>query len=226
MENLKKSLKYLQWRSSLESNGITIKEIEEIHSVHKKNGELLFSLIKLDATDSEGVKLLPMVLLRGHFVSVVTVLIDRITKEKFFLLVKQRRVANGDIFYEHPAGMSDSETDSIKVAQKEVEEETGLIIKREDIKPLYEKPLYSSPGLLDEAGYFFYCEIEMSSEEIQLFENKKTGAKDENEHINTFLCPVNEVMKYIINSNGILASLLYLEKARISEYTKKLKTLS
>jgi 8-oxo-dGTP pyrophosphatase MutT (NUDIX family) len=154
-----------------------------------------------------------MVLLRGHFVSVVTVLIDSSTNEKYFLLVKQRRVANGSIFFEHPAGMCDNEIDPYKVAIKEVMEETGLTIFKEDLHLLWDKPLYSSPGLLDEAGYFFYCEVKLDSKELNSFRNKITGAKDENEHIETFLCPSHDILKYIENSNGVLASLLYLQKS-------------
>lgn len=214
MEKLENSIKFLEWKRSLKDNGIKIFEIEEVKSIHKKNGELLFSLVKLNAEDSTGQKLLPMVLLRGHFVSVVTVLINRETKEKYFLLVKQRRVANGAIFYEHPAGMNDSELDPYKVALKEVREETGLEIKKEDLKFLYDKPLYSSPGLLDEAGYFFYCEIEMSTIDLDSYRDKKTGAIDESEHIETFLCPISDVFHYIVNSNGVLASLLYIQKTK------------
>ena len=107
--------------------------------------------------------------------------------------------------------MCDSETDPYKVALKEVEEETGLLLKKEDLHLLWEKQLYSSPGLLDEAGYFFYCDIELKSNELSEFKNKQTGAKDENEHIETFLCPSSDILKYIDNSNGVLATLLYFK---------------
>jgi ADP-sugar diphosphatase len=215
MQELKKSIKYLEWEKSLKKYDIQIEDIEEKYSIYKNNGELLFSLVYLKAKDKEGVPLLPMVLLRGHFVSVVTVLIDTNSKEKYFLLVKQRRVANGAIFYEHPAGMCDSELDPYAVAIKEVKEETGLIINKENLALLWDKPLYSSPGLLDEAGYFFYCEVQLNSKELDSYRNKLTGAKDENEHIETFLCPEEDILKYIENSNGVLASLLYLKKNNI-----------
>lgn len=214
MQELKKSIKYLEWERNLKKHDIQIEDIEEKYSIYKKNGELLFSLVYLKAKDTEGVPLLPMVLLRGHFVSVVTVLIDISSNKKYFLLVKQRRVANGAIFYEHPAGMCDSELDPYFVAIKELQEETGLDIKREDLSLLWDKPLYSSPGLLDEAGYFFYCEIQMDSPELDSYKNKLTGAKDENEHIETFLCPEADILNYIENSNGVLASLLYLRKSK------------
>lgn len=212
MERMEESLKFKEWKKSLLENGIQIASIEEQYSVHKKSGEVLFSFIKINAIDPEGVPLLPYALIRGHFVSVVTVLIDKDSGKKFFLLVKQRRVANGKIFFEHPAGMTDSEKDPYKVAIKEVQEETGLVIERSDLKLLYERPLYSSPGLLDEAGYFFYCEINLDSNELEKYKNKLAGAKGESEHIETFICSIDEVYNYIDNSNGILASMLYISK--------------
>jgi hypothetical protein len=83
-------------------------------------------------------------------------------------------VANGDIFYEHPAGMCDSEPDPWKVAVKEVEEETGLKITRDNLRLLHAEPLYSSAGLLDEAGYFFACDIPLSKEEIDTYRDKSS----------------------------------------------------
>ncbi|MCX7998251.1 MAG: NUDIX hydrolase, partial [Leptospiraceae bacterium] len=149
------------------------------------------------------------VLIRGHFVSVVTCLRDKETQERFYLLVKQRRVGTGGYFYEHPAGMCDSEADPYKVALKEVEEETGLKIQKEDLFLLYDKALYSSPGLLDEAGYFFGCEISLSHNEIREFENRITGDKSEHEHITTFLCPEKEVLNYFQHTSGVMATLLF-----------------
>ncbi len=215
MEKWDESLKFNNWKKSLLNNNIKINTIEEKYSVHKRSGDLLFSLLEIKATDPDGIPLLPIVILRGNFVSVVVAIKDSETNEKYFLLVKQRRIANGAVFFEHPAGMCDSETDPFKVALKEVEEETGLQIKKEDLHLLWEKLLFSSPGLLDEAGYFFYCNIELKSNELLNFKNKQTGAKDENEHIETFLCPANDILKYIDNSNGVLATLLYLKKHQV-----------
>jgi 8-oxo-dGTP pyrophosphatase MutT (NUDIX family) len=215
MEHWENSVKFKEWKKVLIKNNIKINSIEEKYSVHKRSGEILFSLLEIKGTDPDGIPLLPIVLLRGNFVSVVIAIKEKETNDKYFLLVKQRRVANGAVFYEHPAGMCDSESDPHKVALKEVEEETGLVLKKENLQLLWETPLYSSPGLLDEAGYFFYCDIELNSQELSEFKNKQTGAKDENEHIETFLCPSNDILKYIENSNGVLATLLYFKKHQL-----------
>ncbi len=214
MEKFEDSFKFKSWRDVLLKHNIKINSIKELHTVNKGNGEMLFTLVHIDAVDPDNHKLLPVVLIRGHFVSVVTCLVEKETGNKYFLLVKQRRVANGDIFYEHPAGMCDSEPDPWKVAIKEVGEETGLQITRDNLRMLHPEPLYSSAGLLDEAGYFFACDIPLSREEIDTYRNKSAGAIDENEVIVTHVCTLSEVFTLIRNTNGLLATHLYLQDVK------------
>lgn len=209
MEELHHSLKYRQWRTSLEAQGIEVRSVEELHSLRKRNGEILFSLIRMDASAPEGNPMLPVVLLRGHFVSVLTCLQDKDSGEEYFLLVRQRRVANGALFYEHPAGMTDSETDPWEIALIELQEETGVKIKREQLTLLSDEPLYSSPGLLDEGGSFFCCELEMSAEEIQHYHNASHGHGGEGEFITTYVARPGEAKKLIKNANGLLNIYLY-----------------
>ena len=216
MEKFEDSFKFKSWRNVLLKNQIKINSIKELHTVNKGNGEMLFTPVHIDAVDPDNHKLLPVVLIRGHFVSVVTCLIEKETGNKYFLLVKQRRVANGEIFYEHPAGMCDSEPDPWKVAVKEVGEETGLQITRDNLRLLHPDPLYSSAGLLDEAGYFFACDIPLSRKEIDTFRDKPAGAIDENEVIITHVCTLSEVFSLIRNTNGLLATYLYLQDVKDS----------
>jgi ADP-sugar diphosphatase len=209
MQNIFDSIKFTSWKNSLVEQGIDIRSIDVLNSIHKPSGELLFGLVNIDAYSPDGNKLLPTVLLRGDYVCVLTCLIEKETHKRYYLLVKQRRVADGSIFYEHPAGMCDSNTDPWDVAIKEVKEETGLSITKKDLRLLYDKPLYSSPGLLDEKGYFFCCEISMASDEIESFKNRLTGAADEHEFIETYICEENELEALIKNSSGVLLNLLY-----------------
>ncbi|MBP7281533.1 MAG: NUDIX hydrolase [Leptospiraceae bacterium] len=214
MEKFEDSFKFKSWRETLVKNKIQINSIKELHTVNKRNGEVLFTLVHIDAVDPDNHKLLPVVLIRGHFVVVVTCLVEKETGNKYFLLVKQRRVANGDIFYEHPAGMCDSEPDPWKVAVKEVGEETGLKITRDNLRLLHPDPLYSSAGLLDEAGFFFACDIPLSREEIDSYRDKSAGALDENEVIVTHVCTLADVFGLIRNTNGLLATHLYVHDIR------------
>jgi len=212
MEKVQDSLKYKLWHEAMTRNQVRINHIEELHTIRKpKNGEILFTLIKMEAYDSEGIPLLPIVLLRGHFVTVLTCITNSKTGEKLLLLVKQRRVANGAIFYEHPAGMCDNDADPFKVAVKEVEEETGVTIHKEQLT-LLKGELYSSPGLIDEAGYFFACELTMTPEQIADLQNRKTGAANEAEFIEVVVVTFEEAFKLIKNVSGLLNIYLYLDK--------------
>jgi 8-oxo-dGTP pyrophosphatase MutT (NUDIX family) len=169
-------------------------------------------MIKMDAVTSEGQKVLPIALLRGNFVSVCTALVEEETGKEFFLLVAQRRVADGAVHYEHPAGMMDSETDPYNVAVKEVEEETGLEISRGDLQLFNEELWYSSPGLLDEGGYFFGVRITLPAETIRSYHGKSAGDGGEHEFIQTYIATYEESMRLIKNTNGLLNAMLFKEK--------------
>lgn len=216
MENFQESLKFQIWKKELQKRNIIIKNLKELHSVRKSDGSVLFTLLEIDAATPSGEKLLPIVLLRGHFVSVLTILIDKKTGEKNILLVKQRRVANGDIFWEHPAGMCDSETDPRKVCIKEIKEETGIEVSEEQIIPLYpHKMYYSSPGLLDEGAYYFYCELFMDTHEIEELQNRIAGSKDESEFIETQVYSFKEAMEKMANAHSLLQFYLYLQHKKL-----------
>ncbi len=213
MESLEESLKFRQWKASLVHHQIEVQKITPLHLVHKPNGELLFALVNIQGKAPNGESVLPVAMLRGYFVMVVTVLIEQETQQKYLLLVGQRRIANGALFYEHPAGMCDSETDPYEVALKEVKEETTLSVSREELVPLSDQLLYSSPGLLDEGGYFFYCEKKLSSTEIAAFQGKKTGAEGEREHIQTQVVPIEKAMEKMTNALARLSLYMYLDTA-------------
>jgi 8-oxo-dGTP pyrophosphatase MutT (NUDIX family) len=211
MQSLTDSLKYRQWAEKLKANGVSIRSLKERDTIRKKDGEVLFSMIEMDAVTEQGQKLLPIALLRGHFVSIVTVLIDKSTREEFYLMVGQRRVADGALHWEHPAGMTDSDTDPFATALKEMEEETGLKVTREQVHLLREGVVYSSPGLLDEGGYFFCCEIEMDRSEIESFRARLLGDAHEGEFIQTRLMSEAEVWPVLRNAHGLLNMFLYRE---------------
>jgi 8-oxo-dGTP pyrophosphatase MutT (NUDIX family) len=211
MQSFDESRKFKVWKSNLEKNGNQVHSVTDLHSVRKGNGEILFSLLKMDATSPEGNPLLPIAMIRGNFVSVTTCLRDQDSGEEFLLLVRQRRVANGAMFYEHPAGMMDQHTDPFEIALIEMHEETGMEITRESLHQLNEELFYSSPGLLDEGGYFFCCELELSREEIMSYHLQSGGEGGEGEFIQTYIATPAEARKLILNSNGLLGIFLWQE---------------
>ena len=106
-EPLQESPKFRFWKSQMEANGIKINGINDFYIRRRHNGEVLFAMLEVDADTPEGDKIPPALFLKGHAVSMMVCLIDKDTRQKFVVLVKQRRIADGSQTYEHPAGMVD-----------------------------------------------------------------------------------------------------------------------
>jgi 8-oxo-dGTP pyrophosphatase MutT (NUDIX family) len=211
MENLEDSLKFKIWKEQIEKSALQLENYEQLATVRKKNGEVLFSFLETRVRETENNRYLPgYLMLRGQFVSVLTCLIEEESETSFLVLVSQRRIANGAIFYEHPCGMCDNVSDIYTVALHELAEETGLEIEQSQLVLLNEEPLYTSPGLLDEAGYFFFCELHLSALEIQKLDKRLLGVSSENEHITTRVVRLEEAPALLRNANALLNYYLYL----------------
>jgi 8-oxo-dGTP pyrophosphatase MutT (NUDIX family) len=214
-ESLENAHKFKIWKANLQTNGLKINNIDEIYTRHRYNGEALFSLVMLDADTPEGDKIPPICFIKGEVVCVCIVLIDKETKEKYLLLVKQRRIAEGGFTYEHPAGMVDGIKTPLEIAVMEVKEETGIIVTENDLIDLSpNKRLFPSTGTSDEAMYFYFCEIELDKKDIDSFENKEMGTEYEFERITTHVYPFMDGHRKINNSNGLLLNYLYLSSVK------------
>lgn len=157
MEKLEDAHKYQLWKSHLLRNRLEIRNTEEVYTRRNHHGEVLFSLLMLDALTPEGNKIPPICFLKGEVVTVLVCLIDRNTREKYLLVVRQRRIAEGALTYEHPAGMVDNTQTPSEVAVKEIFEETGISIDESRLRPvLNNRRLFPSTGTSDECMYLFY----------------------------------------------------------------------
>lgn len=221
-EKLVDSHKYNLWKERLQTNGLEVHSVEELYSRRNGKGEVLFSLLYTDATTPEGDKIPPICFLKGEVVCVLICFVEVETREKYLLLVRQRRICDGSLTYEHPAGMLDSESDAASVAAREVFEETGIPIKKEALVELNKEPYFPSTGTSDEAMYLFYSEIELSAEEIAGHHNKTQGLVSDHEHITTHVVPFVEGHKLITNVNGILLDFMYLKDVADWDLMKKL----
>ncbi|MCX8111648.1 MAG: NUDIX hydrolase [Bacteroidia bacterium] len=81
--------------------------------------------------------------------------------EEYFLTVRQYRTAASAVFYEHPAGMIEPSEDPIEGALRELAEETGWLLTKDDIIPLTPHSLYPSPAIWREEGYFFAARLQV-----------------------------------------------------------------
>lgn len=223
-ESLDNAGKYKAWREALTQNGITVNKVEELHVQRRhKDGGVLYALLNIDAEAPEGTKLNPICFLKGDAVSVMVVLIDDETDDRYILLVRQRRICDGSELHEHPAGMIDDDDDQpIDVAARELNEETQLDVKADELKPLFDRPLFSATATSDEALHFFYLERRMPLAEIQALNGRKTGAEGENEHTRLYVATLPEAHRLVHNIHGIMAHLLYLQQVGDYETMKVL----
>lgn len=181
---LQGSPKFRHWKRTVEANGCVVGKVDLIADLPKRDGTILFALIKADVRDPEGRPLPGYALLRGHAVVVVTEVVNRDTGEKRFLMIRQRRIGSGAETLEFPAGMTDEHIDDpLAVALKELEEETGLTARPDQMIPLCPRPLYSSSGLNDEAIWFYGCSLELPGERYHALQDGETGKAEEGEFI-------------------------------------------
>ncbi|GAB3781437.1 hypothetical protein GCM10028818_35530 [Spirosoma horti] len=213
-EPLDEAPKYKNWRDQLAQNQINVNQIHPLYVYQaQKDGSVLYALLKIEADTPEDTTLNPICFLKGDAVSMLVVLIAEETNEKYVLLVKQRRVCNGAFSYEHPAGMIDEDDPSpVEVAARELGEEANLTVESAELRPLFNKPLYSATATSDEALHFFYLERRMPLAEIKAMDSQMTGEKEENEHTQLRVVTFPEAHRLVSNIHGIMSHLLYLQK--------------
>ena len=216
--------KYQTWRDHLAQNQIQVNGVQELHVQRAdKDGSVLYALLNVNADTPEGNSLTPICFLKGDAVSMLVVLIDEQTDDKYVLLVKQRRVCDGSELYEHPAGMIDEDDDSpAGVAARELGEEAQLKVSPDELKPLFDKPLFSSTSTSDEALHFFYLERRMPLADIRAMDGQLTGEESENEHTQLHIATLPDAHRLIRNIHGVMSHLQYLKLIGDYETLKQL----
>ena len=209
-ESLEDAHKFRYWKSQMEANGLKINDINEFYIRRRQNGEVLFAMLEVDADTPEGDKIPPALFLKGHAACMLVCLIDKDTHEKFVVLVKQRRIADGSQTYEHPAGMVDASDVPDDAAAREIGEEIGLTVSADELTRLNLHVWFPSTGTSDEGMHFFFIEREMSRADIMKFHLKNMGNQSEHERITSVVATLPEAHKLITNVNGLLLHFLYL----------------
>lgn len=211
MEKLEDAPKFRFWKQNAESNGLTINKVDNFYIRRRYNGEVLFAMLEIDADTPEGDKIPPALFLKGHAVSVLVALIDRETREKFVVLVRQRRICDGSHSYEHPAGMVDADDDAADVAARELGEEIGLTATAAELTRLNPRLWFPSTGTSDEGMHFYFIEKELTRVEIMAYHHRDMGNQSEFERITTAVETLPASHKLINNVNGLLLNFLYLQ---------------
>ncbi len=89
--------------------------------------------------------------------AVVIIPVINTVEGKKLIVIKEYRVAIGDVEYGFPAGLIDKGHTVESTVVKELKEETGLDLVR---MTAASNPIYSSPGLSDEACVVVFVEVE------------------------------------------------------------------
>lgn len=155
--------------------------------------------------------------MRGSSVAMLLVLQpddvpEKDESEKYVLLTVQPRLAAGSLaFAEIPAGMLDDAGSFSGGAAKEIEEETGLVVKDEELLDLtalamrnndgegngkeLQKGVFTTPGACDEFVPVFLYQKRLPREEMEAFKGKLTGLRGESEKITLKVVRLEELWR-------------------------------
>jgi ADP-sugar diphosphatase len=150
-------------------------------------------------------------------------------QDKHVILTVQPRIAAGALsFVELPAGMIDDSGTFSGAAAKEIEEETGLKIKEDELFNLTElaisdppeeedeadgldaerlqKGVYPSPGACDEFIPIFLHQQRIPREQLREWQGKLTGLREHGEKITLQLCRLEDLWRIGARDGKTLAA--------------------
>jgi|GEM_PF-2519660 len=176
-----------------------------IDEIDLRGDEVLFAYIRTKVKQKTR---LQRVMLRGNTSAVLLIL--SCDGKKYAVLVEQPRLATGEWgSIEIIAGMLDNGTFS-GVAVREVAEETGVVIREEDLVLLQEKAVALSCGASDERVSLYRVEKEVSAAELRDIQGRIAGNPEEGEKTRVLVVPIEEVYPLICgDAKSLLAYLLY-----------------
>ncbi|KAK0645200.1 Nudix hydrolase 14 [Lasiodiplodia hormozganensis] len=149
-------------------------------------------------------------------------------------MTEQPRVPAGSLaFLEIPAGMMDDDTDTFAgVAAKEIKEETGLTVHRNELKDLtalalnkvknptgeeLKNAMYPSPGACDEYIALFLWEKVLNRQLMEQLKGSLSGLKSQGEKIRIRLIEYEELWSYGARDAKTLAAWALYESLKRSE---------
>ena len=149
-------------------------------------------------------------------------------KDKHVLMTIQPRIAAGSLsFAEIPAGMLDDSASFSGGAAEEIEEETGLVVKADELLDMsalaladekseeqLQKGIFSTPGGCDEFIPIFLYQKRIPRSELQEFQGKLTGLRDEGEKITLKVVKLENLWKEGARDGKTLAALALYQGLR------------
>ena len=185
-----------------------------------------FINLKINVTDEDGTCLPGIVFMRGGSVGILTLLKCKSNRKRkigdfvlkydyYIVLTSQARIPVGERgCLELCAGMLDGSGNIAFIASKEMKEELGIDIDSEKLIPLTGAiygdgiGVYPSPGGCDEDIHLFaYCE-EVSRVELEKYDGRLTGLREDGEKISLKLVKYEEAHKLCKDSKLLIAMFL------------------
>ncbi|KAH0858596.1 hypothetical protein HID58_086857 [Brassica napus] len=229
VENAVDSSLFKNWLRNLESEtGIladgtmTLKQVI-IQGVDMFGERIGFLKFKADILDKgSGHKVPGIVFARGPAVAVL-ILLESDDGETYAVLTEQVRVPTGKIVLELPAGMlDDDEGDFVGTAVREVEEEIGIKLRKEEmvdltafLDPSTGHRIFPSPGGCDEEISVFLYRRQVEQETIRQLQGKETGLREHGEFIKVRLVPYRELWRKTADAKVLMSIGLYEMAQRV-----------
>ncbi|CAN0841691.1 Nudix hydrolase 14, chloroplastic [Linum grandiflorum] len=213
---LKQWLHNLQSESGILANSDLMLKQVLVQGVDMFGRRVGFVKFKADILDKKtGTKVPGVVFARGPAVTVL-ILLDCEDKT-YAVLTEQVRVPTGKVVLELPAGMLDDDKgDFVGTAIREVEEETGIQLKLEDmvdltafLDPSTGQRVIPSPGGCDEEISVFLYRGSVAKEVITQLQGKETGLRDRGEMIKVRVVDYDTLWRMTADAKALMAIALY-----------------
>jgi 8-oxo-dGTP pyrophosphatase MutT (NUDIX family) len=198
-------------------------KVHSIHMFQTKNGDKPgFMTVEAILHRNEEPKVLDrVVFLRGGSVAVLMILRPKDSRnERYVILTDQPRIgACSTNFLEIPAGMLDDSNEIKGKAIQEIQEETNLTVRKEELIDLtalalegerqkedLQNGIYMSPANLDEFIPLFLWEKDLDRKEIEALKGRLTGERTSDETITLRIIAYEELWKIGARDAKTLAS--------------------
>ena len=184
MNAIKASRKFTKWLDNIQQDTIKIKKIRVTDADFFgaiEPDRLGFVKVTAEAVDAKTDTRIPSIaFIRGESVAILIIVTVQETGFKYVLMCEQIRFPIGRRIVEACAGMIDHLTGNIiGVAFKEVKEETGFVINKDDSLLISHGSIYPSPGGCDEEIHLFSWTTTISQQE---FDEKQEKVFGENQY--------------------------------------------
>ena len=161
LEHIEKCRLFSSWIKKFALSGCVIEDLKILAAVKKNDYEYRSIFVNFTYITPENVQQTRSILLRGN--SVVVIPYIKLKGTLYFVVVKQRRVLDGNYTYEFPAGGAvDCDHQNClcieKSASLELLEETGLLISKNRFE-IIAKNLKVCPSAFDETATWFVVQL-------------------------------------------------------------------